>query len=169
MSTPHTTAYKLSRYRPAFNPPYMTPEIETGTTASETIMPLQPQHIAPCAALFVDVFANRHKPWTRPAARAFLSRLLSDADTQGFVLLDALCRPVAFAIGSRQCGADEATNSPASPAHFDLREFCVRGDLHGKGCGARLMAHIERELHTTHIAFNAGHSSSRIAKMAHML
>ena len=137
-------------------------------------MPLQPQHIAPCAALFVDVFANSHRPWTRPAARAFLSRLLSDDDTQGFVLLDALCRPVAFAIGSRQCRSGEAANEAAnedvkSPAYFDLREFCVRGDLHGKGCGARLLAHIERELQTTHVAFNTGHSSSRIAKMAHML
>jgi len=167
MSTPYTSAYKVSRYRPVFNPLYSAGTEASGLNGSETFMPFQTEHIAPCAALYVDVFANKYRPLTRPAARAFLSRLLSDADMQGFVLVDGLCQPVAFAIGSRLCtAADGCTDTLA---HFDLREFCVRGDLQGHGCGARLLAHIERELHTTHIAFSASHSSSRVGKLAHML
>ena len=166
MSTPYTTAYKLSRYRPAFVPPYMTGEADqTAQTnaVSETAMPFQPEHIAACAALFVDVFSNHHRPWTRPAARAFLTRLLNEEGNQGFVLLDALCRPFAFAIGSCRVSPTDHLK------HFDLREFCVRCEMHGRGCGSRLLAHIERELQTTHVAFNTTHSSSRVAKMAQML
>ncbi len=41
------------------------------------------------------------------------------------------------------------------------------GDDAASGPGS--LAHIERELHTTHIAFSANHSSSRVGKLAHML
>lgn len=100
---------------------------------------VQPDDLAACAKVFVEVFSA--PPWNEDwAASAALTRLTEIARTPGFVGLKATSdgRLVGFAMGYTETLADRTD--------YYLKEMCVLPAMQGRGGGTALLEELKGRL-----------------------